>query len=321
MQVESNMNATNGTGKAFGRRKAFLALLLAFFIPGCHSTTEPIPEPLPIVFFEGVTTGQLVLMSADGKVRQQLLDMPAAFANYPRWSPNGQQIVFHHIPTDPQGTEIGLFIINADGSGLRKIPSPPTGLQGADWAPDGSRLVAYSGDRLVVFGSDGSDFAFLPPTNISIHGYRGISWSPDGNEILYNGTHEYDGTPGPDIWIFNLVTGMSRMLIAPAFDGRWSPDGRRVAYVSIVPPTLGVDERRGLAVIDSDGSNQRILITDSPTVPRFAWSPDGTRLLFVGGGADYTGLYSIPVGGGQPTAITSNTPGIFAWHPDWHWER
>jgi TolB protein len=311
------MSATNGKRKALLRRRALFALLLAVFIPGCDSTTGPIAEGLPIVFFEGSLSGQLVLMSADGKVRQQLLDMPAAFAQYPRWSPNGEQIVFYQLPSDPYGSGGGRFIINADGSGLRRIASIGPGA--ADWSPDGTRLVANSENRLVVFGPDGGDLEFLPPTNVSTGDLnRGISWSPDGNEILYNGMHEFDGwSTGPDIWIFNLVTGVSRMLVTPGVDARWSPDGRQVAYVS----TNGYGGPGRLAVINSDGSNQRILTDNSQTLPKVTWSPDGTTLLFVGAGDDaHSDLHAIPVAGGQVRNIT-NTPGNYARHPDWYRER
>ena len=298
-------------------RKAFLGLLLAVFIPGCHSTTEPLAEALPIVFFEGFLSGRLVIMSADGKIREQVLDMPASFAKYPRWSPDGRQIVFRRLASDPQGSGGGVFIINADGSGLREIPAPANGLSSADWSPDGTRLVAYSGDRLVTFKPDGSDLTILPPTNVDIYEIpRGISWSPDGNEILYIGRHAFDGTTGPDIWIFNIGTGVSRMLATPGLDARWSPDGRQVAYIE----TGGSGGPGRLAVINSDGSNKRILSAYSQTLPQVTWSPDGERLLFVAGGADHTDLYSIHFDGGEARPLT-NVPGNFARYPDWYWGR
>lgn len=293
-------------------RKAFLAFLLALFVPGCDSPTEPLAERMPIVFFDSPLDGGLVLMTADGRFRQEVLDMPEGFALYPRWSPDGRQIVFYRLPWGPQGSAIGLFIMNADGSGVRKIPLP---LSAADWSPDGTRLVAYYGNHLVTFKPDGSDLIFLPPSNVDIYELRrSASWSPDGNEILYVGRHAFDGTTGPDIWIFNIATGVSRMLATPGIDARWSPDGRQVAYIE----TGGAGGPGRLAVINSDGSNKRILSANSQTLPEMTWSPDGRQLLFVAGGADHSDLYLISVAGGEASALT-NVPGNFASYPDWYW--
>jgi Tol biopolymer transport system component/predicted Ser/Thr protein kinase len=56
---------------------------------------------------------------------------------------------------------------------------------------------------------------------------------------------------------------------------RWSPDGKRVAFVS---------DRSGIYEIwtmDAEGTNLRQLSFDSPPSPSFPiWSPDGARLLF-----------------------------------------
>jgi Tol biopolymer transport system component len=299
-------------------RKAFLAFLLAIFVPGCDSPTEPLAERMPIVFFDSPLDGGLVLLTADGKFRQEVLDMPDGLALFPRWSPNGRQIAFYRIPWDPYGSVYGLFIMNADGSGLQRIPTPPDGLSEADWSPDGTRLVAYSGSRLVTFKPDGTDLVFLPPTNVDTYEFRrGISWSRDGNEILYVGRHAYDGrSTGPDIWIFNIATGVSRMLATPAIDARWSPDGHQVAYIE----TGGAGGPGRLAVINSDGSNKRILTANSQAKPQMTWSPDGRRLLFVLGGGDQTNLYTISVDGGEARPLT-NVPGNFAHYPDWYWGR
>src|SRR5438132_14180399 len=109
--------------KTFLLRTLSIATVGAVFVSGCRSTTESNAVALPIVFFEGDLTGQLVLMSEDGTVRRQLLDLPDGFAQYPKWSPSGQKIVFYRNSANPHGGG-GLFMVDADGSGLRQI-SPP----------------------------------------------------------------------------------------------------------------------------------------------------------------------------------------------------
>jgi Tol biopolymer transport system component len=290
---------------------------------GCRSSTDSSAVALPIVFFEGCClTGQLDLMSEDGALERKLIDLPQGFAQYPRWSPDGRKIVFYRNSANPQGSG-GLFIINADGSGLRELSPPNGGLVGADWSPDGTRLVVYTGVRLAVIGEDGTGLSLLPVTNAeSRFGTWGLSWSPNGNEILYNGSHDVGGNPaGPDVWVFNLITGQSRMLATPGLDARWSPDGNHVAYIATDQGDPG-----SLTVMNGDGSNPRILVPKGSAGnnrPDFAWSPDGKRLLYAGERAPCgcTDLYTISIDGGESTNITKNLAGKFSRRPDWLWTR
>lgn len=317
------MNSAARMKRTFLLRRISLAILGSFFASGCRSTTDLNASALPIVLFDGCClSGQLILMSEDGTVRRELLDLPQGFALYPRWSPDGRQIAFTRLSAAPQGP-VGLFIINVDGSGLRQVSPPNGGLVGADWSPDGTKLVAYSGNRIAVIGEDGSGLTFLPVMNAeSRYGTWGISWSPNGNEILYNGSHDVDGfLGGPDVWVFNVATGLSRMIATPGVDARWSPDGRRVAYVATDQGDPG-----SLTVINSDGSNPRILVpkgSAGANRPEFSWSPDGTRLLYAGERTPCgcRELYTISVDGGESTNITRNTAGRYTRRPDWYRAR
>lgn len=304
-------------------RRFSFAVTAALLAVGCSSSTDSSAIALPIVLFEGCClTGQLVLMSEDGTVQRQLLDLPQAFAQYPRWSPDGRKIVFFRNSADPRGPG-GLFIINVDGSGLRGISPPNGGLVGADWSPDGTKLVVYSGNRLAVIGEDGTGLNLLSVINAeSRYGTWGLSWSPDGNEILYNGSHDVGGAlAGPDVWVFNIVTGQSRMLATPGLDARWSPDGRRVGYIATDQGDPG-----SLTVINSDGSNPKLLVPKGSAGnnrPDFAWSPDSRILLYAGERAPCgcSDLYAISVNGGESTNITKNPAGKYARRPDWRRAR
>jgi Tol biopolymer transport system component len=67
----------------------------------------------------------------------------------PRWSPVGEQIAFQ----DGSGS---LYVVNSDGTGLRKFsPTPNTWVGGLDWSPDGQWIVANDGTRLVLLSVDG----------------------------------------------------------------------------------------------------------------------------------------------------------------------
>jgi Tol biopolymer transport system component len=143
-------------------------------------------------------------------------------------------------------------------------------------APDG-KTVAFRSDRdgririWVKQIVDGSEVALTSgPADSRPH------FSPDGSSILFA------RATGPDAALYRvaIVGGDPRKLLADAYDGDWSPDGRTLAFLR---------ERRGealqLGVAGSDGSSPRILSTfrnNGPAdvaLPR--WTPDGKALVVV----------------------------------------
>ena len=103
----------------------------------------------------------------------------------------------------------------------------------------------------------------------------------------------------------------SAKMFPSAFDPAWSPDGRRIAYVT------DADGDYEIAVMNADGSGQRVL-----TKNRFgdlypAWTPDSRRLVFlsdrVAEGEDEDEeegeLYSMRLDGTDVRQLTSNEAG------------
>jgi Tol biopolymer transport system component len=99
---------------------------------------------------------ELWVMNADGTQPRQLV--AARVGNRGRssadfaWSPDSRQIAFTQCCRESE-----LFVVNADGSGLRKL----TGGVNPVWSPDG-RAIAFASDRdgnteIYVMNADGSD--------------------------------------------------------------------------------------------------------------------------------------------------------------------
>ena len=100
----------------------------------------------------------------------------------PVWSPDGQQILF---AADPDKTGIQFYIMNKDGSNVRKL-TDMDGLRGrSDWSIDGI-MASYTGEyslhnrELFLFGENGS-------TQIITEGGDNLapSFSPDGKWITF----------------------------------------------------------------------------------------------------------------------------------------
>ncbi|MEX1020246.1 MAG: hypothetical protein WDZ49_11330 [Litorilinea sp.] len=82
----------------------------------------------------------------------------------------------------------------------------------------------------------------------------------------------FHGTPGGDIYVYDLASGALRLL-SGGFDPNVSPDGSTVAFTR-----LGGEN--GLYLINMDGSNLRRItsVDETPRAP--SWSPDGEYIVF-----------------------------------------
>lgn len=100
----------------------------------------------------------------------------------PAWSPDGSKIAFRCDLTS--GSDI--CVVNADGSGLRRLTADSWFDDSPVWSPDGTRIAfaTNSGDPtgatmfIAIMNSDGSNVVRLTPG-------RHPTWSPDGKRIAF----------------------------------------------------------------------------------------------------------------------------------------
>ena len=102
------------------------------------------------------------------------------------------------------------------------------------------------------------------------------NWSPDGSYLISNsggGIYKLilktDGTAEPQ-----------RLAIPADYrcnnDKAISPDGRKLAFSATLPPGKGSQ----VFLADADGSNAKLMVSDSPSYFH-GWSPDNKTLAFV----------------------------------------
>ena len=225
----------------------------------------------------------LYVMDADGSHQRRLLPhKPGGFFSEeligsPTWSPDGRRIAF--VSNRRKGLDFEIYLINADGSGLRNLTK---GRGGSDslpaWSPDG-RKIAFVGWRdlemgLHVMNADGSHERQLIKAGPQV---PSLAWSPDGRKVLFE---QFDKNgPRSDLYVINANGGGLRNLTRnPAieeYDPAWSPDGRKIAFARWPKaPAL-----RGIYLMKADGSGLRRLTRSYDLNP--AWSPDGRKIAFL----------------------------------------
>jgi dipeptidyl aminopeptidase/acylaminoacyl peptidase len=173
-----------------------------------------------------------------------------------------------------------IYIVNADGSGLTQLTTDPANDFDPAFSPDGT-LVAFRSERdgnneVYVMNADGSgqhDVSSDPAED------WGPTWSPDG-AVLWNCAQ--DLSIGFRACVANAdATGMHVIPIDIYFEyPAWSPDGRKIAFMSQEPDAFGNDPNYDIFVVNADGSGLQ-QVTNDPGQDGFpSWSPDGSKLAF-----------------------------------------
>ena len=157
-------------------------------------------------------------MNADGSGKQRLTSDPG-WESGVAWSPDGQKIAFARggglrdlrherrrerpaeadkrgrgaeLAWSPVGNKIAfvsrrdgnaeIYLMNADGSGLRNLTRNTVGDRNPVWSPDGRRIAFESNWQINVMNADGSG-----QRRLTRNGGRNFApaWSPDGQKIAF----------------------------------------------------------------------------------------------------------------------------------------
>jgi Tol biopolymer transport system component len=247
-------------------------------VPKGHAAGSPevSPDGTRIVF---TVDGQVWVMNAGGSAQRQLTGQ-AGFANQqPSWSPDGRKIVFSHCAVPFGFTEFcDLDVMNADGSGLKKLVGGNWVNQVPEYSPDG-RKIAFASNRggytsaVWVMNAGGGGVKRLTDPNLEA---GNPDWSPDGARILF-GTNCC--RPRSQVWVMNAdgsgphpLTHMPPRGDAPA--ASYSPDGHKIVLLTnlnqLAHPTLCCWD---LYVMNADGSHLHLITTQDAGVTSPDWGP------------------------------------------------
>lgn len=219
----------------------------------------------------------------------------------PQISPDGSQIVFTRRWVDKINDrwESSLWIMNADGSKLRKL----TDGSSPRWSPDGTRLAYLAqgeprGTQIFVRWMD-AEGATTQITRVD-KAPSGLAWSPDGKSIAFTML-----VPKEERWSIKLP--------ARPEGAKWVPDPRIVTWLDYRQDRQGFTDEgyRHIFVVPATGGTPRQLTDGDWNHSDPAWTPDGSRILFTSlrtEDADYawreSEIYAVTVATGRIEQLT-----------------
>jgi Tol biopolymer transport system component len=202
------------------------------------------PDGRQIIFTKGC---KLFFINSDGSGEREFAyqNRPSAWCDWmPDWSPDGQHIVFAGITLEGiggGGSNMELYIVNVDGSGLRQLTQNfftenqptvmPNGIysqtftseQNPAWSPVGD-LIAFSMDKapeefaqhLYLMKADGSEEPRRLIPQSSFITEEAPSWSSDGQRLVFS-AEATDRVVG--LWVVNVDgTGLRRLANVSDYD-------------------------------------------------------------------------------------------------------
>jgi Tol biopolymer transport system component len=217
--------------------------------------------------------------------------------------------------SDEQGPSV--WIVGADGSGLKRISRRPENAKRPVVSPDG-RLVAFDGARPGSTPMRDFDILLMRPDGTGVRAVTsGSAWDIDARWSADGRTLSFSRLPGGDwrrsrIHTVDLQTGRVRYVTRGQF-ARWAPDGSQFVVDAPTAHSQG-----DIFVVGADGTRRRQLTSTPDLEQPTDWSPDGRRILFTrftpAGASD---VYVLTLASGVERRLTRDgKSGGAAWSPD-----
>jgi len=228
---------------------------------------------------------------ASGKV-EQFTHGPGS-DTYPRWSPDGTQLLFLSSKREPDKKGNQLWVIPLSGGEARLAAETELGVSKPAWAPDSKRVLFLS--KVWDEGKPKTDVKVIKRIKYKLNGV---------------GTFE-----GRRTHLFAARVGRKpRQLTRGEFDvvvAKWSPDGKSIAFITNMDEDADVSRVTDVFTMPSRGGEPSKITEGKHSIADLSYSPNGERIAFIGhdqpeGLAVNLDLWVMPSEGGEKRNLTED---------------
>jgi dipeptidyl aminopeptidase/acylaminoacyl peptidase len=256
------------------------------------------PDGSKIAFLSDKSgTNQIHMMWLDTKETVQLTNLDRSPGGI-RWSPDGSQISFT------------MFIPDTESPLPIKLPRFPRGANMAapavvedrmSWQSDGRGYNPKGNTQIFIIDSELGGTPRQITSGDNSHGNP--RWSPDGTKLYFSGDlipEEGFERSNSEVHAIDLATLEITTLterLGPDGNPVPSPDGRYIAYTGY-DQNENYSNLSNLYLMDSDGSDERLLAGDLPNSPSsITWAQDGSGVYYTMGEEGSSNVYFVSTSG------------------------
>jgi dipeptidyl aminopeptidase/acylaminoacyl peptidase len=255
----------------------------------------------------------------------------------PRLSPDRERVayVLRSLDTEKHAFTTDIYVVDQTTGESIRMTTHPENDSSPRWSPDGKTIAFVSNregkQQIWLIHLGGGEPHQLTKLDDGTRG--GIAWSPDGKKIAFltprklSEDEEKAEEEKRDEIVVDETMRLNQLAVVDLesddverlTDGKsdvtqpcWSPDGRKIAFVS--RPSKDVDDYflSRIYVTDSSGGTPKRL-SDSQALRESSpkWSPNGSHIAFSGHPgydrwADPGDVYIVSAEGGAPENLTAD---------------
>jgi dipeptidyl aminopeptidase/acylaminoacyl peptidase len=185
----------------------------------------------------------------------------------PRWSPDGNKLAFTSSRREKEPAQ--LYVIPVGGGEPMRLTEVKEDVSDPRWSPDGTQIVFASRARDEAYEEE--DGKKRKPRRIDRLHYKldNEGWTSDRRMQLF--VVPADGSSGP-----RRLTEGDYESSSPS----WSPDGTKIAFVSMRSENWDTALVEDLFLIAPEGGDVEQLTPGDESFVAPVWSPDGSRIAF-----------------------------------------